>query len=315
MLALKTHLTYEAQITLMSDRGFNFSDTEQVLATLKRLGYYRLSGYTLPLREPESDNFAPNAKFDDALKLYEFDKKLRNTLFEGLSELETSFRAQVAYFLGRRSAEGHLYPEFLDEISCAALDPTNGSRTVHEAWLHKFRKLESFAKAEAFVRHHKDVYEKRIPIWVATEFMDFGNTVKLFQLMKKEDRLEIAEFFGVSNDQAGVFESWMIALNDLRNKCSHHNRIWNSKSAIPKKPATSMVTCTFWHFLELDDEKLSRIYSRIIVLAYLLRSSQNSNTWSSEAKQTFLRFGTVFEFTVENSMGFPDRWESLTIWN
>lgn len=315
MPELKTHLTYEAQITLMSERGLNFSDTEQVLSTLKRLGYYRLSGYTFPLREPGSDNFAPNAKFDDALKLYEFDKKLRNILFEGLSELETSFRAQVAYILGRRSAEGHLDPEFLDETSCAALDSTNGSRTAHEAWLQKFRKLESFAKAEAFVRHHKDVYEKRIPIWVATEFMDFGNTVKLFQLMKKEDRLEISEFFGVNNDQAGVFEAWMIALNDLRNKCSHHNRIWNSKSAIPKKPATSMVSYTFWHLLEQDDEKLSRIYARVIVLAYLLRSSQNSNRWSSEAKQTFLGFGTVFEFTVENYMGFPDRWESLPIWN
>ena len=312
---LKNHLSYEDQIKLLSDRGFSFPDETKVLQALKLVGYYRLSGYTYPLRASDSDDFAPNAKFDDAWQLYEFDSKLRNVLFEGLSHLETAFCAQVGFVLGRRCAEGHLDPEHLDQRACTEVDPSNSTMTQYDSWLKKFRRLEGLAKDETFVRHHRDEYAKRIPIWVATEFMDFGNTVKLFHLMKNEDRIEISKFFGLKNDQAGVLEAWMIALNDLRNKCSHHNRIWNSKSAIPKKPASSMVADTFLHFLDLDESQQSKLYSRVVVLAYLLRVAQNSNAWAIQAKRIFLSFGNIFIFTVENSMGFPSNWEKLKIWN
>jgi abortive infection bacteriophage resistance protein len=315
VVELKRHLTYETQIELLQSRGLGFENYAPVLEDLKRIGYYRFSGYSFPLRDPESLGFARGAKFEHAIKFYEFDSLLRNVLLKGLSELETAFCAQVSYVLGKRNPEGHLYTEFLDEITCSEPETHNLGKTKHEAWLSKFRRLESFAKEEDFVRHHKEIYKNKIPIWVATEFMDFGNTVRLFHLMKKDDRYSIAKYFNINNDQAGVLESWMISLNGLRNKCSHHNRVWNAKYAIPKKPAPGMVDQIFQHYFGLDENQLSKIYSQFVVLAYLLLSQCNSNTWAKDAKRVFLTFGDIFGFTLENSMGFPEGWESLTIWN
>ena len=54
----KPHLTYEEQIELLRDRGLIISNPAQAIRHLKRIGYYRLSGYTLLAAAEKSPNSA-----------------------------------------------------------------------------------------------------------------------------------------------------------------------------------------------------------------------------------------------------------------
>lgn len=65
----------------MASRGMTYSDRGLAIRTLKRVGYYRLSAYTYPFREPvnkqvpngaqdgRSENFLPGSTFEQAVAL------------------------------------------------------------------------------------------------------------------------------------------------------------------------------------------------------------------------------------------------------
>lgn len=47
----KPHLSDDKQLALLRDRGLTIEDPAQAVSDLKRIGYYRLSGYLYPLRQ------------------------------------------------------------------------------------------------------------------------------------------------------------------------------------------------------------------------------------------------------------------------
>jgi abortive infection bacteriophage resistance protein len=321
-MALKTHQSYQNQVALLKERGLSYVSHEQVMHVLKNIGYYRLSGYTYPLREPVTDArgriasrldfFQPNATFEHAVELYEFDQRLRLLLQDALEVIEVAFCAQVGYVLGRRSPDAHLKPSELDAEFCATKNRSGQPR--HEDWVRRYEKLKKQARNEDYVKHHLNAYEDNFPIWVATEFMDFGSIVSLFEMMKKDDQIEIAQTFGLKNDQAGIMHSWMLALNDLRNRCAHNNRVWNRVSRLPRKPNTAMTTTEFHHFNELTESQHSNLYGAVAVVAYLVRNLDPKSLWPNRAKHEFESFGEVFGMTLENTMGFPAGWQNEALW-
>jgi abortive infection bacteriophage resistance protein len=51
MRSLKPWRSFDSQLDQLIDRGLQVSDRVAALAYLKRIGYYRLSGYWYPLRQ------------------------------------------------------------------------------------------------------------------------------------------------------------------------------------------------------------------------------------------------------------------------
>ncbi len=321
-MTLKSHQTYQKQIALLTDRGLGYESHDKLVSVLKHIGYYRFSGYTYPLRQPVIDDqgritsrldaFQPGATFEDAVKLYEFDRKLRLLLQDALEAIEVAFCAQVGYVLGARSPDAHLKSEQLDAEFCATNNRFGKPR--HKAWISRYEKLKSQAQSEDYVKHHLNTYADNMPIWVATEFMDFGSIVSLFEMMKKDDQLEIARVFGLKNDQAGIMHSWMLSLNDLRNRCAHNNRVWNRVSRLPRKPNPRMTTEEFRHVIELTESQHSNLYGTLAVVAYLVRNVNPESPWPTRAKTEFDSFGEVFGMTLENAMGFPSGWQIENLW-
>lgn len=84
----KPYLTFEDQLELLKSRGLEVTNDSVALEYLRRLGYYRLSGYWYPLRKlipltdqqtklirpRRSDEFVQDARFQDVVALYVFDK-------------------------------------------------------------------------------------------------------------------------------------------------------------------------------------------------------------------------------------------------
>ena len=69
------------------------------------------------------------------------------------------------------------------------------------------------------------------------------------------------------------------------------------------------------HFVLLDEHQLAGLYGSAAILAYLTRTLNAESTWFSDAKNLFQSFGNVFGMTLENTMGFPEGWENLALWN
>jgi len=69
------------------------------------ISYYRLSGYWYPFRERDAqgligNHFIDGSRFDQAIALYEFDKKLRSLILDALERVEVAVRTQITYHMG-----------------------------------------------------------------------------------------------------------------------------------------------------------------------------------------------------------------------
>lgn len=247
---IKPWLSLEEQLDKLIANGLEVSERQKALDYLARLGYYRLSGYWYGLRNlnkektaqlgaPYRDSqFAPHSHFENVVKLYVFDKKLRLLAMDALERIEMALRVDIAYLLGRYDPLAHkkamfLHGHFAKQIKKKG--PAKG-RTEHSLWLKKHDELLHRARREPFIEHHQKKYGEP-PIWVAIEVWDFGLMSKLYAGMRGEDQDEIAVKYGARNGRE--LAAWLRSLNFIRNVSAHHSRLWNinvlERSPVPVK--------------------------------------------------------------------------------
>jgi abortive infection bacteriophage resistance protein len=322
---VKDHFPYDAQLARMLGRGLTSADRPGAIAALKRIGYYPLSAYTYPFRESATDAdlkagrtraeaFREGATLEDALTLYEFDRKLRAVLLQALQEIEVGFATKVGYALGKREGDGHLRIDCLDATAC---NKSNAEGDLaHDLWVRRYEKLRKDAKDEEYVKHHILNHSGEIPIWVATGFMDFGCLIRLYSLMDKRDRKKIAEEFGLGGNGADTLHRWLRALNILRNNCAHNNRVWNRATVdVPPKPSLQVAPKQLHHLNDLKNDQRQKIYLLIALTAHLNRAVNPASTWAWSTLPTQAKkFGNVGGMTLENTMGFPTAWRNLALW-
>ncbi len=229
----------DEQLETLKRRGLHVDDDKAALNYLQRIGYYRLSGYWYPLRiidktvsEREQrpvrlDAFVPGSRFEDVVKLYVFDKKLRLMAMDALERIEMAVRVDVAHLLGRYDSCAHENPDCLHGgfTKQRIKSGKERGRTSHEVWLDKYYQLLDRSRRLPFVAHHRDAYGGRLPIWVAIEVWDFGLLSRFLAGMRINDQQEIADRYGVKDGR--TFAGWLRALNFMRNVAAHHSRMWN----------------------------------------------------------------------------------------
>lgn len=274
MKALKPWLSFEEQLQLLQARGLQVENRAAALDYLERLGYYRLSGYWYPLRQIDKmaslaqgkavrlDSFVPGSRFEDVVRLYVFDKKLRLLALDALERIEMAVRVDVAHLLGQRDPLAHEKSEYLHG-HFAKQPITKGSekgKIPHQIWLGKYQSLLHRARKDPFVAHHLEQYGS-LPIWAAVEVWDFGLLSKLFAGMKHEDQQTIAKTYGAPDGKA--FAQWLRSLNFIRNVSAHHSRLWNinvvERSAMPQGWPTQLDNARPFFYFCLMQQLLSVI--------------------------------------------------------
>lgn len=238
MKPLKPWLSFADQLQQLQARGLQVDNPVAALDYLERIGYYRLSGYWYPLRAIDqasssaqgravrADNFLPGIRFEDIVRLYIFDKKLRLLALDALERIEMAVRVDVAHLLGKRDPAAHENPNCLHGNFAKKLitKGADAGKTHHQLWLAKYQSMLHRARREPFVAHHQQQYGA-LPVWVAIEVWDFGLLSKLFAGMQYADQQTIAAMYGAPNGQA--FAQWLRSLNFIRNVSAHHSRLWN----------------------------------------------------------------------------------------
>ncbi|MCL1899462.1 MAG: Abi family protein [Promicromonosporaceae bacterium] len=318
----KRHLNYAEQVDLLRSRGLAIADEGVAVRALKRIGYYRLSAYTYPLRAQNhgegsrrSDGFVDGATFEDAVTLCDFDDRLRSVLLDGLQQLEVGLRVQIAYELGKLSAFGHLDRQYLDEKRCSER-PRPGSADAdlgldaHASWLRRYQRLQAEAKNEDFVKHFVLNYGARIPIGVATEFLTFGSVTRLYSLLKDREATRIARHLGVP--QRDIVHGWLRSLNALRNDCAHNARIWNRATIYPPKRLSEPFSPALLTHLSGGDN--TRVYYLAALCAFFLLQIAPDSRWPGQFRTVMRKFSVVNGMTPENTMGFPEAWDDLDLW-
>jgi abortive infection bacteriophage resistance protein len=245
----KPHKNIPEQINLLEQRGLIVNDKVLAESILSRISYYRLSAYFLPFQH-KKDSFRNNVSFDDILKLYEFDRRLRIFVFDYLEIIEVMFKTSVCIYMTDKY--GAFF--YTDKLCFSQY-------FKHEEWLFSITEEKTRSK-ETFIRHFEEKYfgDQYLPFWMIVEIMSFGSLSLLVNGLKSRDKKEIGDIFSIP---APVLSSWLHFLTYIRNLCAHHSRLWNREFAIrPKFPDNDC----FWDKIRND-----RMSSFVAVAEYLFK--------------------------------------------
>ena len=83
----KQILTIEQQVQSYIDAGMKITSQEDVEKALKSIGFYRLRGYSFQLYDNAAKKYVPGTKFEDVIKLYQFDQELSALVFSMISKI------------------------------------------------------------------------------------------------------------------------------------------------------------------------------------------------------------------------------------
>lgn len=328
MSYIKPWTSIENQLATLQARGLEVTDRAKALNCLKRIGYYRLSGYWFAFRlrtplfspwplppnktkkpKPTTaalDDFKPAATFQNAVDLYVFDKKLRMLAMDALERIEIALRVDVAHTLGQLDAFAYLRSDLFHGEFSQVLDKQSGL-TKHHGWLAKHAQLIGRSKEE-FVNHNKTKYGQPLAIWVACEVWDFGTLSTLFGGMREAEQDAIAARYGLHNGR--VFATWLRSLNYLRNVCAHHSRLWNRNIVDqPKLPSSAEVPWVAE--FEGNAHATARCYLLICMLRHLLGVINPTSSWPQRMKAHLQSFPNLDHLGLNRlGMGAADGWEA-----
>ncbi|MGH3435107.1 MAG: Abi family protein [Sciscionella sp.] len=291
---VKAYKTYAQQVEILAGRGMDMGDQESAVATLRRVNYYRLSGYWYPFRKQtpvgRQDDFYAGTRFSDVVALYEFDARLRAAAFAALVPVELAIRALLGHELGRVDPCAHLDPSLLGPMA------RRGDR--HSKWVRRYE-AELNQSREDFVEHHRQKYGGQLPVWAAIELLDWGSLTYLYGFAPRNVQDVVADACGLSAPQ---LTSWLKALNLVRNTCAHHGRLFNRvHTIVPKLPAVGRRP-------ELDavSTNWSRTFGQLTLVQFL---SERLGTGRSRLLPAVVKGFPAVQIVPITHMGVPDGWQ------
>jgi len=277
--------TINEQIELLINRGLVVNDIEELKYYLRNISYYHLSIYFKYFQK--EDLFYKNISFNDILRVYKFDNKLRLILLELLERIEKSFKCRLEHELSVWCNNAHWY---LDKKFFINI---NKHQEILNIISHEVNK-----SCEINILHYRNTYDKPPlpPIWNIVEILSFGQCVKICKSLKSEYRNKIARTY--EEDEIFIL-NWMHCLSILRNNCAHYSRLWNRTfNFTPNKKHNK-----FRQFYSSEDNR--RLFDYLVVLQIMLKKINPTSSWLDKLKENLI------EYKINTkSMGFPKDWES-----
>lgn len=329
----KAYKSISDQVALLLSRGVEITDIPAASTCLERIGYYRLSGYWYPFRKSRvsrnpvtgqilispitrrpqivvEDDFRPGTTFQQVMDLYVFDKRLRLHFLDAIERVEVALRVDIALLLGARDPWAHRDPAQLHGNFALKKDPITG-QTKFQDWLNRLDNTFVRSKEE-FVKHFKRKYAgAKPPIWIAIELWDFGMLSTFLSGMKINDLQALALKYGLP--RVDLLTTWIRNINNVRNICAHHSRLWNRSPADQASPPKQREIPVLDH-LASDKVAQSRIYATAAILQYFLKTIHPTSSWGSRLVTQCQGFPTSPVCNLTQA-GFPLNWDQQPLWN
>ncbi len=295
----KSALTFSEQADQLLKRGL-IADREKLVSVLENISYYRLSAYWYPFRNQPEESFYQGITLDKILNRYFFDRELRILVLDAVEWVEISVRTHLTYHFSHENGPfGYTIKEHLPHLT----------PNQHEGLLDALQK-ETKRSREIFVKHFFDRYGKShsyLPLWMVTEIMTFGTMLTIFRGLDNHLKRKISSEYNIPYR---VFESWLTAINGLRNIAAHHARLWNRESGFsPKIPRIEKHS--EWHKpVEISNERIFGVLSIIKYLLDKINTGNEAKQWMNTLKKLFVLYPDI----PSQQMGSPKNWEESPIW-
>ena len=289
-MSTKDFKTLDEQIEILESRGLTVENHLEAKQFLRKNNYYRLSGYSLTLRD--HDAFFPGTKFQNIVDIYMFDEALRHILLEQLERIEIELKSIFAYeFAKKYGPLGYLnsrnfrnYKEFA-RIAAKAIEQQH-KRMGHEAYL----------------QHFKTTGED-LPIWAYVDLLTIADISILYQISDEDLKSDIAGNFGLlKSNRASLLEIHMHCMTILRNLCAHGSRLFNR--IFITKPNLNKAEKALLRKNTEGSVDNSHIFGYILVMKRLLPAES-----FSAMKSRIVELSEKIPFVAMRYYGFPDDWK------
>ncbi len=278
---VKEPTNYEDQIKILQKHGCHIEDEERCARQLSYIPYYRLTAYFLPFKT-EDGTYQSGTTFEKVYRIYEFDRKLRNTLFSAIEEIEIYLRSQFSYFYAFKYG------------SLGYMDASNYNAKHDEEKFSKNleREINSNSKV-LFVRHHQEVYNGQFPIWVALELFSFGMLSCFYNDWIMADKKYISQMLYKTTPKN--LSSWLRCCTDLRNICAHYGRLYyRIFSAVPAG-------------INIREAQRRRLWGAVLTVRELYPFSDK---WNKEIVPRLAALLEEYSQSIDLfHMAFPTDWE------
>lgn len=213
-MKLGHYLSVNERISVLKERGLKINDEQEAKRFLEDVDYYRLIRYVSVFQE-EHDRFDPGITFTCIADVYNFDKALRNILFDVVDTIEISMRARIIKEVGEHfGAFGYL-------------DASHFSNTRgHKQFLMYLKDKLEQRIAEEVIDDHRRHRLNDLPIWQALELCTFNMLLNFYLLLPKKLQDSIARSYDCRQVE---FVSWVQSFVVLRNVTAHHGRLFDRR--------------------------------------------------------------------------------------
>lgn len=302
MKPLKPPKTFDEQFQLLSTKQMSCWEKQSVISFLQRNNYYRFSGYTCIFRKQGGAELN-GVDFDNVKRIYEFDADLRIVLFKYIQLIEIACRTAVAYYFTTHFNDAGVHYQktyFINEKHYY------GFLEEHYKYIRNNAKMP-------FVKKHINEYtdinnaEKingtqypryRMPLWVAVELMPFGMLSKFYSNI---ENLTVKNDIAISlNTDTNRLKNWLHVLSTLRNKCAHHDRLYQIEIEPNVKLSKKAYLTLF------NGEKGNLLFRAVLVMSKMLTKDERTS-FVTDLDNLFKQYQRI----EISDIGFPKNWKTI----
>ena len=286
----KQILTITQQVQSYINAGMTITTYKDVEEALKSIGFYRLRGYSFHLYDNSTKKYVPGTKFDDILKLYQYDQEISILIFSMISKIEVALRVRLVEAL-------------LVHGDALILQDSSIFKEKKMYWQNMSAIASEIARSnDVFIRHNFDKHEGEVPVWARVEVLSFGTLSKIIKNLKTgpgsvysilaANYQYISKKGNVVTPSQKMFASWVQGVSVLRNMCAHNSRIYNR--TIHTTPEI------------LDADKITPpplhngLYQILLAMKYLRSSNKEWTEFAEEVDKLIQNNNSVINLAAMN---------------
>lgn len=291
-MELKCPLTIDEQLNKLEEHGIIIDNPEEAKALLQQVSYYRLTGYLLQFRkDPSSSDLESKHQLSELRQLYEFDMQLRSLIRHYIEICEVYYKTHISRVF---ALEKCIEPPHDQHYNPDNYYNKDGFQKI----MDRFEKEEKYYADSLIVKHHKQNYAGKMPIWVMFELMSFSNVSMLYSAMYTSSQERIAQPLGIGSK---TLANHLHCMSILRNRCAHTARLINVRYNPPAKLSQNFLR---------DNPSVSNdsLFAYLKILIYRLPS----NDIRKEFKDKIIKLIESYKDVVDLSLiGFPTNYKSI----
>lgn len=308
-MSVDSPITIEEQIKQMK-KYITFRQTQKIARFLKYVGYFRASRYGKYLLSNTSVIQSKPTQ-EMLYNVYDFDVELRKIFFNYCKIAEIQFKTHISNAISLKTQSGVFYLE-KEMYTSSKGEKDKSKKNYNQKKFNKF--LDLLKKQEEELRKNITKYPElkeyrskgsrktlKIPCWAAFSYFDFGTITTMYSYLKGDLKKEVLKY-GYSQIKYNKIDvrnvdTWLSAIRNLRNVCSHHNKLIGKTSSVVLFSSVDV---------EFAQSEQTQLLSRMYALKKIL-SQQDGDDMQKD-------IGKLIKKTKFDVYGFgvlPNNWEFM----